>query len=122
MPDITSRVKSINDAIKILGNTHIYVFYYSIYVNSFKDRPSNLTAFFALRIIVAALNEGWHPIYNFCIKRWYIGYNTLDDILYCYSKNNGNMYFPESFAFKNEKLAKYCMKQFKDLWLDFFLK
>lgn len=125
-PDITLRIKSINDAIKILGDTHPYVIHYYTFINSFvdtcKDRPASLVAFFILRIIVRALNEEWYPIYNHCIKRWYIGYNTLDNILYCYSKNNGTMYFPEPFVFKNEKLAKYCMTQFKDLWLDFLLK
>ena len=57
---ITERIKTFKDACKELGN-HPFVKEYAL-INPFTNcYSSDLVAYLKLRIIVAALNEGWEP-------------------------------------------------------------
>ena len=65
--DITERVKSFEDACRELGKSHPLVCQY----NAIDDVDTNLNAYLKLRIICAALNEGWEPKFTEDEVRWY---------------------------------------------------
>lgn len=61
---ITERVKTLEDAIAVLGEDHTLVRQYHLYeqqMNGNEKDMRDLTAFLKLRIITAALNQGWEP-------------------------------------------------------------
>lgn len=61
---ITERVKTLEDAIAVLGEDHTLVRQYHLYeqqMNGNEEDMRDLTAFLKLRIITAALNQGWSP-------------------------------------------------------------
>ena len=57
---ITERVKTFKDACRALGDNHQFVSEWSV-VSEITNISPDLRAFFKLRIITAALNEGWEP-------------------------------------------------------------
>lgn len=59
--DITERVKTFEDARNVLGDDHPLVKEYWGVVNVDLDITQDLIAYLKLRIITAALNEGWEP-------------------------------------------------------------
>lgn len=59
--DVRERIKSFHDAYCELGNEHPFVVAYEKYVNSLGGEEKDIIAYLQLRIIVAALNEGWEP-------------------------------------------------------------
>lgn len=61
---ITERVKTLEDAIAVLGGNHPYVRHLTLYEQEFhgnEESMADLLAYYQLRIICAALNEGWTP-------------------------------------------------------------
>lgn len=61
---ITERVKTLEDAIAVLGEDHTLVRQYHLYeqqMNGNEEDMRDLTAFLKLRIITAALNQCWAP-------------------------------------------------------------
>lgn len=61
---IKERVKTLEDAIAVLGEDHTLVRQYHLYeqqMNGNEEDMRDLTAFLKLRIITAALNQGWAP-------------------------------------------------------------
>lgn len=65
--DITERIKTFEDACRELGNDHPLVCQY----NAIDDVDVNLNAYLKLRIICAALNEGWEPQFTEDEWRYY---------------------------------------------------
>lgn len=61
--NIMERVKTFEDAVAILGDKHILVREYWNVVNHTIVLTKNLIAYLKLRIICAALNEGWKPTF-----------------------------------------------------------
>lgn len=61
--DITERIKTFDDAVEALGDNHPLVSQYYRAIAAFKYDPmsENLIAYTKLRVICAALNEGWKP-------------------------------------------------------------
>lgn len=59
---ITERIKTFEDAVYILGNEHPFVQQYdaTVYDEVNKDN-ADIIAYYKLRIITTALNEGWEP-------------------------------------------------------------
>lgn len=110
---------------------------------------NDLIAFFKLRIITEALNEGWRPQFTKGERRWfpYFYLYTKEEIkkmddktkarVVARSVSNANAYGGVSYAlasydsayvyahcgsrlaFKNEELAEYAGKQFIDIYADF---
>lgn len=108
-------------------------------------------AYFKLKTIAKALNEGWKPQFTEDERRWYPyfwlytkeEYDRLnaDEKKACrvvgraYSSANvhgGVVYAIANFAwsyshrgsrlaFKSEELAEYCGKQFIDIWMEFLI-
>ena len=147
--DITERVKTFEDAVKVLGNSNkAVVNYYEIRnTTSAKD----ILAFAKLRVIAEALNEGWRPTFSKDEHRYYLWFRIYSkdefDSLSEYYKNRcsvvgrsyGNSNAVDSFVcaivndvsftsyahinsriyFKTRELAKYCGNQFIDIWADY---
>lgn len=67
---ITERVKTFEDACRILGDNHQFVNEWSV-VSEITNISPDLRAFFKLRIICAALNEGWEPQFTEDERRYY---------------------------------------------------
>ena len=69
--DIKERVKTFEDACEELGNEHPFVKSYEKYVNTASGEEDDVVAYLKLRIICAALNEGWEPIFDKDEWRYY---------------------------------------------------
>lgn len=146
---VTERIKTFEDAVHALGESHPFVVEWRIDDNLSPD----LEAYLKLRIICAALNEGWEQKFNvddFCYSPWFQlytkeEYEELDEnekkesrvvyrsnnYAYAYGgvsfahSNHGSTYVRMSIGFrlvlKTKKLAEYCGKQFIDIWADYML-
>lgn len=64
---VTERIKTFDDAVAALGENHPHVVAYNC-MNDV-DEP-DIIAYMKLRIIVAALNEGWEPEFVEDERRW----------------------------------------------------
>lgn len=148
--NIMERVKTFEDAVKVLGNDHALVRTYNS-VSAIDD--NNLHAYLKLQIIIAALNEDWIPPQDCETDVWYCWHwlytkDELDDMsneekasrhmLDITGKYHGpscgfgraySSYAPSLtyafigslLCFKTRELAEYCGKQFIDLWAEFRL-
>ena len=74
---ITERVKTFDDAYKILGDEHPLTIQYRLIIKASKggDLTDDLIAYLQLSIICAALNEGWDPTLNKDEYRYYPWFN-----------------------------------------------
>ena len=140
--DVKERIKTFEDACKELGNANPLVFEY----NKAVGISNNVKAYLQLRIICAALNEGWEPKFTTDEYRYYPK-EEIDDMneedkgrvgcRYNYSANvNGglvvafannvssyaNTLYASRLVFKSGELAEYAGKQFADIWDDFVFK
>lgn len=68
---VTERIKTFEDALAELGKDHPLVDNYYQWAENVEDNDPNLRAFLMLRIICAALNEGWEPQFSEDENRWY---------------------------------------------------
>ena len=59
--DIIERVKTLEDACEVLGEDHQYVKAYREWMRISYADCKDITAYLKLRIICAALNDGWKP-------------------------------------------------------------
>lgn len=69
--DITERIKTFEDACRELGNGHPFVCAYRAWENGGLNGQEDIDAYLKLRIIVAALNEGWEPQFTEDEWRYY---------------------------------------------------
>ena len=69
--DIIERVKTFEDACEVLGEEHSYVQEYRGVANINFDFTQDIIAYLKLRIICAALNEGWKPTFSDGECRYY---------------------------------------------------
>ena len=135
---VTERIKTFEDAVFALGD-HPFVTEWRMGV----DLSPDLEAYLQLRIICAALNEGWKPKFDEDECRYFPWfriytkeeYEELDEdekkefrmvnqVLYASSDFvYANMYTSIGFrlALKTKELAEYCGKQFLDIWADYLL-
>jgi len=150
--DITERIKTFHDAYCELGNEHPFVKSYEQYVNTASGEETDVIAYLKLRIIAAALNEGWEPKFEkgeyryfpwfyLCTKEQHdelddekkmrcvlrSGHNTYSyfGFVFCngdYGASHSNASFGSRLAFRTHKLAEYAGKQFTEEWADFMFK
>ncbi len=110
---ITDRVKNFEDACKALN------------VNpTFHHESNDETAYRKLKLIVAALNEGWTPDWDDSSERKYYPWFYMD------SSNGFSLYVvgylcstsavSSRLCFKSEELAQYAAKQFLSIYKDFY--
>ena len=77
--DIKERVKTFEDACEELGEDHQYVKAYREWMRISYAECKDVTAYLKLRIICAALNDGWEPTFDGYERRSY-------PLFYMYSK------------------------------------
>ena len=151
--NVMERVKTFDDALKELGDDNQLVkeYYERWQLVGDKDVSKDYVAYLKLRIITAALNEGWEPEFIPGERRWapYFllytkeEYEKLNDdvrarVVYRSNINanaNGGVSYANAnhdsanvnadvgsrLAFKSEKLAEYAGMQFLDIYADFML-
>ena len=144
--DIKDRVKTFEDAVKVLGNDNQAVIDY--YAVADKTCTEDILAMCQLRVIAEALNEGWRPKFDGDECRFYPWfyiytkkeYEELDEdekkecrvvgrssySAYAYggvayasaidASSNSGTYSGSRLAFKTRELAEYCGKQFIEIW------
>ena len=69
--NIMERVKTFEDACEVLGEEHPYVQEYRGVANINFDFTQDIIAYLKLRIICAALNDGWKPTFSDDEYRFY---------------------------------------------------
>lgn len=152
--NITDRIKTFEDACEILGDHHLLVHQYAAVYDALNDNDINfgnfrdIIAYSKLRIIVAALNEGWEPKYKKYECRYFPWfylytkeqYDKLDNeekercvlrsgsntyssygFVSCYAHGDASFsstYFGSRLAFRTRKLAEYAGRQFIGLYKD----
>lgn len=149
---ITDRVKTFEDACRELGEDHPFVLAYqntNLRDPEVADDNKDVLAYLKLRIITAALNEGWtpqfvederryYPYFHLCSEEEIISMSEEEKTSLAYRTdintvaNGGVSYayavydsadffaaFGSRLALKTEDLAEYAGKQFIDLWADF---
>ena len=147
--DVTERIKTFEDARKELGEDHQFVQEWKIIRKMFAP---DLEAYMRLRIIVAALNEGWEPKFVPGEYRWspyfvlyskdeiekmnaekkarlvyrsFSSANSFAGVSYAYAIVDSSptyAYIGSRLAFKSEKLATYAGRQFAEIYADFCFK
>lgn len=140
--NIMERVKTFEDACEVLGEEHPYVQEYRGVANINFDFTQDFIAYLKLRIIVAALNEGWKPKFDGDEYRYYPWfyiytkeeYEKLneDEKKKCrvVGRSNSSAYAHHAssylstrsgsqIAFKTRELSEYCAEQFIDIWADY---
>lgn len=148
---VTERIKTFTDACNALGDEHPLVTQYRLTAGAYKGDPmtEDFIAYLKLRIIVAALNEGWEPKFEKGEHRYFPWfylypkeeYDKLDDEKkWCCVLRSGNdtnshcgfvsvntnydaSYFGPhigfQLAFRTNELAAYAGRQFIEEWADF---
>lgn len=150
--DVRERIKTFEDACEALGN-HAFVNQYRRIIEEqnppMDETAKDLIAYLKLRIICAALNEGWEPTFANEEYRWYPWFvvytkEELDRMseekrrrVVGRSSNvanaSGGLVFAGAsgassysgtvygsrLAFKSEELADYAGKQFIEIYADF---
>ena len=151
---IMERIKTFEDACNALGDEHPLVTQYRLTAGAYKGDPmtEDFIAYLKLRIIVAALNEGWEPKFEKGEYRYYPWfylytkeqYDELDDeekgrcvlrsgvfahsnngFVYCnanYDASSSSTVYGSRLAFRTRELAAYAGKQFTEEWADFMFK
>lgn len=149
--DITERVKTFADACKVLGSKHPYVEQYVATEAAFRGekKTGDFLSYLKLRIITAALNEGWEPQFTEDEYRYYpwfalftqkeidkmsdddksrvVGraynnsgaYGGLAYAVAAYASSYSNGYYGSRLAFRTRELADYAGRQFVELYADF---
>lgn len=148
---VTERIKTFEDACKALGENHQLVQEMSDAQMIGKLSP-DLLAFLKLRVIAAALNEGWEPQFVKGEYRWFPWFylytqNEIDKmsekdrsrvvlrsgcsapaiggVSYANAHNDSshaNTNSGSRLAFRTEELAIYAGQQFLDIWADFVFR
>lgn len=152
--NIMERVRTFEDACRTLGEEHPMVLAYQntkIHITDYFG-TDDVIAYLKLRIICAALNEGWEPKFTTDEYRWFTWFELftqqeLDDMSEeqrsrvvarsssyacahggvafasaCYAASSAHSSYGSRLAFKSKELAEYCGKQFIDIWADFVFK
>ena len=142
--NIMERVKTFDDACELLGEDHQYVKAYREWMRIYYAECKDISAYLKLRIICAALNEGWKPKFDgeeYRYQPWFWiytkkDYDELDEdekkncrvVGRSYDNAYADMRVQASLSgavcssrlvFKTSELAEYCEKQFIDIWSDY---
>ena len=140
--DIMERVKTFEDACEVLGEDHQYVKAYREWMRIYYAECKDITAYLKLRIICAALNEGWMPTFSDGECRYYPWFYIYTKEEYeklnedekkkfrVVGRSNSSAYAHHAssylgtrsgsqIAFKTRELSEYCAEQFIDIWAEF---
>ena len=122
-----SLVGSYEDACRELGILPTY----PKFVQCAKIDRKAMIAYHQLTIIIRALNilpngKYWKPDFNNRNEYkwriwWQVDKDGLGHLVTYYAPSSASASFGSRLLFRSEELAKYCAKQFKDLWSDYIL-
>ena len=141
--DVKERVKCLEGAITALGMENQAVKDY--YAIARKTSTKDIIAFAKLRVIAEALNEGWKPNSDVWNDNYYASFilytkeeyeeleekKKLECIEICrtdkeriYAKADSKLAVSyvdsdNKISFKSRELARYCGRQFFDIWKDY---
>lgn len=148
---VTERIKTFTDACNAIGDEHPLVKEY-LRVADGNIILDDLYAYLKLRIIVAALNEGWEPKFEKGEYRYFPWfylytkeqYDELDDeekwrcvlrsgnftysfygFVFCYASgdsSSSSTSVGSRLTFRSRELAAYAGRQFIEEWADFMFK
>lgn len=148
---VTERIKTFTDACNAIGDEHPLVKEY-LRVADGNIILDDLYAYLKLRIIVAALNEGWEPKFEKGEYRYFPWfylytkeqYDELDDeekwrcvlrsghhtfsfvgFVSCFANYDASFsysYYGSRLTFRSRELAAYAGRQFIEEWADFMFK
>ena len=154
MRPITERVKTFEDACNELGEENVLVQAYrtaEFNTSGNQNDVSDVVAYLKLRIIVAALNEGWQPTFSddeYRYYPWFVFYtkeelDAMDEEersrvlgrsnvsanasagVACsftnYASSYSSPYNGGRLCFKNRELAEYAGQQFLAIYADFLI-
>ena len=149
-PPVTERIKTFNNAYNELGDEHPLICQYRDAYLKYNGNPmtKDLIAYLKLRIIVAALNEGWEPKFTKDEYRYFPcfyfytkeEYDKLDDeekgvlrsgfsafsyygfVVCDEHASNPGTFNGSRLAFGTRELAAYAGRQFIEEWADFMFK
>lgn len=149
---VTERIKTFEDAMEALGQGNPLVEEYIAVRDKLHTDTGDLIAYLKLRIIVAALNEGWEPKFEKDEYRYYPWfylytkeqYDELGDerkgrcvlrsgnysnayfgFVNCYASYDASLsstHGGSRLAFRTRELAAYAGRQFTEEWADFLFK
>ena len=129
---VTERVRTFEDACRELGDEHPFVKTYknALLPDGNGDEDMDVLAYLRLRIITAALNEGWKPKFEEDEWRywpWYWLYKSRKDAeddnkgaLPSSVQSNKDVCIGSRLCFKTRELAQYAAKTFNEDWLTFY--
>lgn len=124
--DVRVRIKTFEDACAGLGENHQYVRAYREWMRISYAECEDITAYMKLRIITAALNEGWEPQFVDGESRWHPWFtNKYSSLVFANVDSAGSVSYSHNgvrLAFKSRELAEYAGKQFIDIYKDFCFK
>lgn len=152
--DVRERIKTFSDAYNELGENHPYCIAFDSICQNDSVIPSigDVYSYLKLRIICAALNEGWEPKFTKDEYRHYPLFKLLtkEEIDNMNAENKGRVFFCSNgnavtygglvfanagyvsslsdtgcasrLVFKSLELAEYAGRQFVDIWADFVFK
>ena len=145
--DVKERIKTFADAAKAVGIEDP-----EEWESGYSDVEPDILAYFKLRIITKALNEGWEPKFIPGEYRWapYFLLYTKEEIEKMNAETRARVVFRSNYnanahggvscanadhdsayvgayigsrlAFKSEELAEYAGKQFTEIYADFIFK
>ena len=148
---VTERIKTLADAMEALGQGNPLVEEYIAVRDKLRTDAGELIAYLKLRIIVAALNEGWEPKFTKDEHRYFPWfyfytkeeYDKLDDkakrrcvtysnncaysncdFVFCTAGHDASyvgLNFSSRLAFRTRELAAYAGKQFITEYLNYLL-
>ena len=146
--DVRERIKTFEDACKELGDNNPLVFEYNKAVGISND----VKTYLKLRIICAALNEGWEPQFKEGEYRYYPWFelmtkeeiDNMDEekrsrvvfrsdynavavggLVYAYAvvvSSGACAGYASRLEIRDRELAEYAGNQFADIWTDFVFK
>ena len=149
---VTERIKTLADAMEALAQGNPLVEEYIAVRDQLRTDAGELIAYLKLRIIVAALNEGWEPKFaedeyryfpwfyfytkeeydklddeekGRCVLRSGSSANSYNGFVYCgadYDASFSNISVGSRLAFRTRELAAYAGRQFTEEWADFMFK
>ena len=149
---VTERIKTLADAMEALGQGNPLVEEYIAVRDKLRTDAGELIAYLKLRIIVAALNEGWEPKFTEDEYRYFPWfyfytkeeYDKLDDeekgrcvlrsgnssvayygFVYVNAGNVASVSYAGNgsrLTFRTRELAAYAGRQFTEEWADFMFK
>jgi hypothetical protein len=122
--NITHKIRTLNDAINVLGKNDVEVINYKIIKNT--KISQHLKSYLELVIITKALNEGWEPDWNNSNqKKWYNWFkydsSTSRFVFHAtyYVGWSANTHGSSRLCYREKSLAAFAANRFPQIYNDY---